>query len=190
VASPWFWACAVGLLAGWPLVAGLLRRPAAPPPILGPLPTFTLEGSSAERVDNAALAGRVWLVGFLDAGCTACGVRLGHALERLQYRLRNVGPAVGMLEVGLSAATPIGFLEQERSRRHANPRQWQIATGPDATRLLAGVGALAANRAPILEAGSALVLVDAQGRVRAVQSVEAEAEVDQLLSQLTMLLNR
>lgn len=190
MARPLFWACVVGLLAGWPFVSGLLRSPVSPPPVLGALPAFVLEGSGGERLDKAALAGRVWLLAFLDTGCAACGARLGNALERLQYRLRNVGPAVGMLEVGVRATVPVLLLEEELARRHANPRQWRIASGPDAGRFLAEVSALVPNRASLLEAGSALVLVDAEGRVRAVEGVEAESKVDLLLSQLTLLLNR
>jgi hypothetical protein len=162
----------------------------APPPVLGALPAFVLQGSGGEPLDNAALAGRLWLVGFLDTGCVPCEARLGNALERLQYRLRNVGPAVGMLEVGVRTSSPVILLEDELSRRHANPRQWRIAGGQGASSLLAQVGSLVPNGAPMLEAGEAMVLVDAEGRVRAVEGVDAEAKVDHLLSQLTLLLPR
>ncbi len=186
---PLFWVLAVGLLAGWPLVSGLLRRPPAVPEVLGTLPPFDLTESGGARLDRAGLAGRVWLVGFVDTGCVACAERLGSALERLQYRIRNVGPAAGILEVAVASANPVVDLPSELTRRHANPRQWRAVSGADAGRLLAEVGALSLRRAPLLEAGGALALVDGQGRVRAVEGIDAPASVDRLVSEMTLILN-
>jgi hypothetical protein len=153
------------------------------------MPSFSLEGPAGERTDDAALAGRVWLLGFLDARCAACGARLGNALEGLQYRLRNVGPSVGLLVVGTSAGTPLVALEEQRLEHHANPHRWRIAAGTGGAQFLGGLAVLAAQSPSQLESGRALALVDAQGRLRAVGGVEDKAEVDQLLSQLTLLLN-
>jgi hypothetical protein len=189
VGRPLFWVLAIALLAGWPLVSGLLRRPPAVPGVLGTLPPFELVETSGARIDRAALAGRVWLLGFVDTGCVSCAERLGAALERVQYRIRNVGPAVGVLEVGVAGANPVVDLNREVVRHHANPRQWRSASGPDARRLLAEIGALVPTHGPMLEAGGALVLVDALGRVRAVEGIEAQASMDRLVSELTVLLN-
>ncbi|MGO9831906.1 MAG: SCO family protein [Myxococcaceae bacterium] len=189
VGRPLFWVLAVGLLAGWPLVSGLLRKPPPVPGVLGSLPPFSLTDASGARLDNASLKGRVWLLGFVDTSCLACAERLGGALERLQYRIRNVGPAVGMLEVALSAPNPVVDVTADMTRRHANPRQWLTASGPDAQRLLGEVGALAFRRGAMLEAGAAVALVDEKGRVRAVESVEAPASMDELVSKLTLILN-
>ena len=189
VGRPLFWVLAVALLAGWPLVSGLLRRPPRVPDVLGTLPPFTLTEADGARLDRAGLAGRVWLVGFVDTGCVACAERLGSALERLQYRIRNVGPAAGILEVAVASPNPVVDLASERARRHANPRQWRTVSGPDAGRLLGEVGALALGRAPALEAGGAVALVDAQGRVRGVEGVEAPESVNRLISEMTLILN-
>jgi len=189
VGRPWFWVLAVGLLAGWPLLSGLLRRPPSVPAVLGTLPPFTLVEPGGARLDRDRLAGRVWLVGFLDTGCVACAERLGTALERLQYRIRNVGAAAGILEVAVPSANPVVDVGAELTRRHANPRQWRTVGGPDARKLLGEVGALSLGRAAQLEAGGALALVDARGRVRAVESVEAPEAFDRLISQLTLVLN-
>jgi hypothetical protein len=141
------------------------------------------------RLTRETLAGRVWLLGFVDTTCVACSERLGSALERLQYRIRNVGPGVGILEVGLPAEQPAVDLATDTLRRHANPRLWRTASGPEARRLLGEVGAVAPWRAPMLEAGRALVLVDAHGRVRAIESIEVADSVDRLVSKLTLVLN-
>jgi hypothetical protein len=189
VGRPLFWACAVALLAGLPLVSGLLRRPPPLLPVLGTLPPFALTEAGGTRLGSGELAGRVWLLGFLDTGCTACAERLGGALERLQYRLRNVGSAVVILEVAVPASPPIVEAERELRVRHANPRLWRTAAGPDARRLLAEVGALSLHQAAMLEAGAALVLVDSTGHVRAIEGVAAPASLDPLVSKLTLLLN-
>lgn len=157
--------------------------------MLGTLPPFQLAEPGGAALDKAGLAGRVWLVGFLDTGCLACAERLGTALERVQYRLRNVGTAAGILEVGVPSANPVVDLGSEMSRRHANPRLWRVVGGADARRLLSEVGALSLSLGPQLEAGGALALVDAQGRVRAVEGIEAPASLDRLISELTLILN-
>jgi hypothetical protein len=189
VGKPLFWILLVGVLAGWPLVSGLLRRPPAIPGVLGVLPPFSLVEPGGEQLDRAALEGRVWLVGFLDTGCTACAERLGNALERAQYRIRNVGSAVEILEVAIPSDNPVVDVAGEKSRHHANPRQWLTASGPDGRRLLAEVGALSLSRAAALEAGGALALVDGKGRVRAVEGVDSADGLDRLVSATTLILN-
>ncbi|MGO8968313.1 MAG: hypothetical protein ACLQDQ_01960 [Myxococcaceae bacterium] len=189
VGRPLFWVLAMALLAGWPLVSGLLQRPPTVPEVLGTLPPFELTGLHGEQFNRTALQGRAWLVGFVDAGCLACAERLGGALEVLQYRLRNAGPAAGMLEVELPASTSVVDLAHDMTRRHSNPRQWHVASGPDARRLLGEIGALAPMRGQMLESGAALALVDAKGRVRAVEGIEAPQAMDRLVSKLTVVLN-
>jgi hypothetical protein len=159
------------------------------PADLGSLPPFTLVETGGQRLDRESLAGRIWLVGFVDTGCLDCADRLGSALERLQYRLRNVGSAAGILEVALPAAVPVLDPSSELNGRHANPRQWRMGVGPDARRLLGEVGALSLGRAASLEAGGAVALVDGQGRVRAVENVETPDGQNRLVSALTVLLN-
>ena len=125
----------------------------------------------------------------MDTGCVACAERASSALERVQYRSRNVGTAVGILSVAVDTGAPVIDLPREAARHHANPRQWRVAGGADAAKLLAAVSALAPRRAEMLAAGAALALVDAQGRVRAVEGIEAPASRDRLVSDMTVLLN-
>jgi cytochrome oxidase Cu insertion factor (SCO1/SenC/PrrC family) len=189
VGRPAFWAVAVAMLGGWPLISGLLRRPPPPPPVLGALPGFELTDPAGERVDLGALAGRVWVVGFVDRGCVACAQRVAGAMERLQYRARNVGSAVGLLSVAVDSPNPVSDVAVEAARHHANPRQWRVAGGRDARPLLLAVAELAPQRAAMLNTGSALALVDAQGRLRAVEGVEPPASLDRLVSAMTLILN-
>jgi hypothetical protein len=179
----------MAVLAGWPLVSGLLRRPPPVPDVLGTLPPFSLAGLHGEHFDRESLKGRAWLIGFVDAGCLACAERVGAALEVLQYRLRNAGPAAGMLEVEVPAASQVVDLSHDMTRRHANPRQWYVLSGPDARRLLGEVAAMAPLRTEMLEAGAAFALVDARGRVRAVEGIEAPEAMNRLVSKLTVVLN-
>lgn len=179
----------MGVLAGVPLVSGLLRRSPPVPEVLGSLPPFELTEPNGAHLDRSALEGRAWVLAFVETGCVACAERVGGTLEVLQYRLRNAGPAVGMLEVAVTAPNSVVDLSSDQLRRHANPRQWHIATGPDSRRLLAEVGALAPLRGPMLEAGAAFALVDGQGRVRAIEGVEAPGALDRLVSKLTLILN-
>ena len=189
VGRPLFWVALVAVLAGVPLASGLLRRTPEPPPVLGTLPPFELAAPDGERIERATLAGRVWVVGFVDTGCAACGERLTAAMERLQYRLRNVGPAAGLLSVAVEGKAPLVDLGHEAARHHANPRQWRVAGGPGASSLLAAVRGFWPARAALLDTGAALVLVDGQGRVRAVESLEGRESADRLVAQLNLLLN-
>ncbi|HMK72659.1 MAG TPA: hypothetical protein VK454_04930 [Myxococcaceae bacterium] len=189
VARPLFWVATVAVLAAVPLGSGLLRRPPPPPPILGTLPPFQLTAPGGERLDREALAGRVWLLGFADQGCVPCVEQLGSAMERLQYRLRNVGQAAGLLTVAVPGRAEVVDLTGEAARHHANPRQWRVAGGPGALPLLAAVRALRPDRAAMPDAGAAVALVDTHGRVRAVEGIERREDSDRLLAQLTLLLN-
>jgi hypothetical protein len=179
----------MAVLSGVPLVSGLLRRAPPVPAVLGSLPPFELTEPNGSHLNRSTLEGRTWVLGFVETDCIACAERVGGVLEVLQYRLRNAGPAVGMLEVAVTAANPVVDLPSDQLRRHANPRQWHIGTGPDSRRLLAEVGAFAPLRGPMLEAGTALVLVDGQGRIRAIEGVEAPGALDRLVSKLTLILN-
>lgn len=189
VGRPLFWVLAIAVLATWPLVSGLLRRPPDIPAVLGTLPPFELVDAKGEHFTPATLKGRAWLMGFVDAGCIACAERLGAALEVAQYRIRNAAPDVGLLEVEVPALTPVVDVSQDMARHHANPRQWHVLSGRDARRLLAETGVLAPTQAPKLEAGAALALVDADGRLRAVEAVEAPQGMNRLISKLTVILN-
>jgi hypothetical protein len=189
VGRPVFWVVAVLLLGGWPLVSGLLRRPPPPPPVLGTLPGFELVGSGGERVDRSALAQRVWVIGFADTSCVSCAERLGTALERLQYRSRNVGTAVGLLTVAVGSGLAVVDIAQEALRHHANPRQWRSASGPDAPMLMSALAAMVPERSAMLKTGGALVLVDGEGRIRGVDSVDTQVSMDRLVSDMTVLLN-
>lgn len=189
VGRPLFWVGLVAVLAGVPLGSGLLRRPPAPPPVLGTLPPFELAAPGGERIDRATLAGRVWMVGFVDTACVPCGERLAAAMERLQYRLRNVGSAAGLLSVAVEGRAPLFDLGLEAARHHANPRQWRVAGGPGARPLLGAVRELRPAQAALLDAGGAVVLIDGQGRVRAVESVEQREDADGLVAQMNLLLN-
>jgi hypothetical protein len=189
VGRPLFWVVLVSALAAGPLASGLLRRPAPPPPVLGRLPPFELTAPGGERIDREALADRVWLVGFVDLGCVPCAERLTSTLERLQYRMRNVGTAVGLLSVAVQGRAPSVDLAVEAARHHASPRLWRVAGGPGAARLLAAVEGMRPARAEMLGAGAAVALVDGQGRVRTVEGTERTGEVDHLVSQVNLLLN-
>jgi hypothetical protein len=189
VGRPLFWVALIAALAGPLVVSSVLRRPLAVPEVLGTLPPFELQGTDGARFDGPGLKGRVWVLGFVDASCLACAERLGKALETLQYRLRNVGSAAGMLEVVVPSNNPVVSFPDELTHHHANPRLWHVAEGSDARRLLAEVGALAPLRGPMLEAGGALALVDGQGRVRAVEGTEAPGALDGLVAKMTLILN-
>lgn len=76
VGRPAFWWTAMALLVGGPLVAGLLRRPPPPLPVL----------------DRVPATGKGRLVVFGDPACPECVASSAEALRALSRHLRSVRP--------------------------------------------------------------------------------------------------
>jgi cytochrome oxidase Cu insertion factor (SCO1/SenC/PrrC family) len=179
VGRPWFWALAVGLLFGLPLVRALRSPPPRFPPLLGPFPAFVLTRPDGTLMRAADLEGKVWVAGAFAVDGDTPATTAMHDLER---RMRKLGEGFQLVSFTLDAArdTPARLGEYGRAH-HTNPRRWSLLGGaPDA---------LARALAPLGKSPSTLVLVDSHGRMRGTYAVDAAGTIDQLVFDAALLVN-
>ncbi|HKB69519.1 MAG TPA: hypothetical protein VKH46_01660 [Thermoanaerobaculia bacterium] len=117
-------------------------------PDLGPAPAFSARDARGRPWTNADLAGKIWIADALTPECGGCLVR-NLRMTDLQTSLSRAGDVALVTFVAdpaLSAASKLGELERTFG---ALPGRWTFVSG--------------ASPFP----GTAFVVVDARGRVRA-----------------------
>ena len=149
----------MALLAGGPLISGLLRRPPPPLPVLDQLPP----------------TGRGRLVVFADPACPECLSASADALHALSRRLRLVRPGFDLEWVALGDAPDFprgpGVIVPEPGR--STPLLALLARRPEKSELRRGERAL---------------LIDPRGRLRALPELAAAPERE-LLPAITQVVN-
>jgi cytochrome oxidase Cu insertion factor (SCO1/SenC/PrrC family) len=180
VARWWFWALAVAILFGQPLVRTFLRQAPHVPPVGAAVPAFELVRETGEKVDPSTVSGRVWVASWVKPGAPEADATL-EALLRLQKRLRNLGDAVRLVTIASEPATPEILAASARAHHH-NPRMWLFASGSaeELARLREAFGLSAPRSEPFLW------LIDQQGRMRGAYHRE---KLDRLVEDLSVLVN-
>lgn len=192
---------AVGLVLGAFAYSrlGPAPRAASPPlPVLSQVTSFTLTNQSGQVVTAESLRGRPWLACVIFTRCPGPCVRMTRHLVSLQKRLL---PDSVLFFVTLTADP--AFDTPEVLRRYAtafgaDTRRWHFLTGPQtelytlATRqLLLAVGEnpdpARARPEDLFIHSTRVVLVDAQGRVRASYDGEDASALEGALSDLRKL---
>ena len=158
---PAFWWTAMALLAGGPLLSGLLRRAPAPLPVL----------------DHVSPTGRGRLVVFADPGCPGCVASSSQALQSLSRHLRSVRQGFDLEWVRLGeggAAPPLGpavlVLDDEA---RAAPLVALLERRPERS---------------ALRRGERAVLIDPRGQVRALPLLSEEPRRE-LLPAISQVVN-
>lgn len=163
VGRPWFWALAIGLLFGFPLVRSLLRPQPQAPTVLGLVPAFSLEREDGRPFGSRDLAGKVWVVGQFDPRDDSPTLTVMHALERHMHKLGESFELVTVSTVP-TRDTPEA-LSAYANAHHSNPRRIAYLTGS-----VESVGFLrtAVPIDPNPRAEVPLVLVDSHLRIRGI----------------------
>ncbi len=190
----------VGLILGAFAYARLgPARSAGPPlPVLSQVTNFTLTNQWGEVVTAGRLRGRPWLAEIIFTRCPGPCVRMTRNLAELQHRLPSRPPVQLVTLTADPAHDTPEVLRAYAGRFGANPDRWWFLTGPQAhiyevaTRQL--LLAVAENPDPanappdeLFIHSTRLVLVDAEGRVRAFYDGEAPASQQQVLADLRRL---
>jgi protein SCO1/2 len=199
-ARPLFWAAAVLMLAGWPLVWSLRTPLAPPPPVLGAMPAFTLTDASGRSFGSGDLAGRAWVASFVFTRCPTVCPRITARMARIQDRVRSLEPALHLVSFSVDPEydTPARLAEYARAHG-ASPRMWTFLTGPaDAVRATVerGLRVSMGDAEPggsaspeTLSHGTHLVLVDGAGRIRGYYDPEAADVVDRVVRDAARVAN-
>lgn len=155
-----------------------MRRP-EPPPVMDPVPAFTLTNRDGRVVRNQDFAGKPWIADFIFTHCPASCPLMTARMARLNLEL-DQDHEVKLVSISVDPAqdTP-AVLERYAQSYKATPRWLFLTGGKDEIYRLsrqgfklgidipsaAGPGGPAPAVEPILHS-TRFVLVDGQGRIR------------------------
>lgn len=193
VAQPAFWALLVLPIFGVALWTGFSRKAPEPPPVLLPLPAFSLTNERGEPFGSAQLAGRPYIANFIFTECTAACPGLSREMQEIQHRTRNLGTALTLVSISVDPVrdTPAALAEYAKTFG-AIPGRWYFLTGtPEAiTQTVTDGFKIAMGPDPVLGTfhGEKFVLVDGASQIRGYYDRDA-AGLDALVRDAGILAN-
>jgi len=197
VSRPLFWLLALAVPFSWPLVWSLATPLPPRLPVLGPVPEFELVDQAGHPFGTRELRGKAWLAGFIFTRCPDQCPAITRKMAEIQGRTRQLEPAFHLVSISVDP----GFDTPERLDRYArqyraSPRLWSFLTGPEPAIRETVVRGLKASfdrdgAAPGgISHDAHLVLVDAEGRVRAAYDTSEPDAVDRAVRDVGLLVNR
>jgi cytochrome oxidase Cu insertion factor (SCO1/SenC/PrrC family) len=200
VGRPIFWITAIGVLFAFPLVRSLTRKLPPEPPVLGEISPFRTTHAAGDRTgaplaSSEELAGRVWVLSFVEPGDPACE-KLGEGMTRIQRRARNLGDDFRIVTV-VPAGADAAKVGEFAARHHANPRRWWYLGVPATVETEVSQSMhRAAVLAPMVSGASSRVhgqhlsaLVDRRGRLRGFYDITSDAGRDAVLADAGLIAN-
>ena len=166
---------AVVALAGiWSLRG---RDAAAAPPVIAPLPPFTLTERSGRPLSLSDLAGEPWVADFVFTQCSGMCPALSTRMAELQRQVHEHGLRARFVSFSVDPTHDTPEVLREYAARFAADPGWLFVTGDrEAIHGLIGQGfrLSVAERTPgegddageLITHSDRFVLVDAQGRIR------------------------
>lgn len=178
----WVWiglgaVIALVLLAGlWSLRGGTVGS-AAQPPVIGPVPPFSLVERSGRSISRDDLAGRPWVADFIFTRCTGMCPALSTRMAELHRRLREQGLQARLVSFSVDPSHDTPEVLREYATRFGADEGWLFVTGDrDVLYQLIGQGfrlsvadrptEQAADSGELITHSDRFVLVDAAGRIR------------------------
>ena len=160
------------------------------------VPEFAFVDQDGQPFTQADVDGKIRIVDFFFTRCTTICPRMGAQMQQLQLRLDD--PAYDDVlflshTVDPEHDTP-EVLKEYAGRLEADPKRWKFLTGAKADIYLHGAdGYFLASREDVMAPDGCLhsemfVLVDREGHIRGYYDGTKTEEVDELLSDLKMLL--
>jgi hypothetical protein len=197
VGRPWFWIIAVAIPFSWPIYLAMTNRTPAAIPIVGTLAEFSVKDQQGHVFGKDELERRAWVMNLaaLDdpavEGSTA-------ALEKVQYRGRNLGQTFGIVTWVIDGDGAVDRVAGYVKKRPISPRIWWfVPSTPPAVAdsfeeaIAKGVGGpLSETDRKKLVSGNTLFLVDSMSRLRGIYDASDEESVDRLLHDAGLLINR
>jgi protein SCO1/2 len=168
---------------------------------MGTLPDFHLINQSGEKVGLSDFHGHVWVADFIFSRCPSICPVLTEKMGQLQHRARNLGNEFDLVSISVDPTfdTP-EVLAAYAKEHHANPRRWEFLTGPteEVQDTVVKGFKIAMGREPgskpddflSIVHGSHFVLVDAVGRIRGYYDSNQPEELDRVMHDASLLINR
>ena len=197
VGRPWFWMVAVAIPFSWPIYLALTTGVPAPIPVLGQLPDVSVKAQNGRSLDRGDLAQRAWVMNFatLNEPATDGSVK---ALEKVQYRARNLGQTFGLITWVLDGNGAVERVADYVSKRPISPRMWWFipTTPPEVLAAMREAvahsvgGPLSVNDEKRFGSGNTLFLIDPRGRLRGIYDASDQDSLDKLLHDAGLIINR
>jgi protein SCO1/2 len=183
--SPWFWSVFVLLGFTLPIVRSMNRALPASPPVLAPLPAFSLVDQQGHAFGSAQIRGQVVIAELLGRNAVAALQTGGVSpLAALQRRVRNTADAVHLVSFveGTMDAAALSALSKTA---HAGAWRWTLAAGASSE----GVSELRASlERSVGSLEGRLILIDGRGRIRRVVGSSTE-DIDLMMRDIGVLVN-
>jgi protein SCO1/2 len=148
---------------------------AAPLPVRGHVPAFTLTDATGAAFSRQSLAGTVWIANFIFTRCPDICPAFTAKMAEVQAATASAGPRLRLVSFSVDPAydTP-ARLSTYAAQHGADPARWSFLTGPpDAVRAAVEQGLKVymeqkgeTGGVPQIGHGSHFVLVDRQGDIR------------------------
>ena len=140
----------------------------SPPPVLEPVPTFTLTDQDGKLATNFQFLGHPWIADFIFTTCASLCPTMSAHMSQLQDQLPSDVLLVSF-SVDPAHDTP-AVLKEYAARYHARPRRWIFLTGDEKTQehviRAMKLGFSPASGDTPIQHDEHFVLIDAQGKIR------------------------
>lgn len=174
---------------------------ATEPPVIGPVPAFTLIERSGRPLSRDDLAGRPWVADFIFTRCTGMCPALSTRMAELRRRLREQGLQARLVSFSVDPSHDTPEVLREYAAHFGADESWLFVTGDrDALYQLIGQGfrlsvadrptEQAADGDELVTHSDRFVLVDAAGRIRGYYHGADLDAVPMLLRDLAALQSR
>jgi protein SCO1/2 len=168
----------------------LTRHEPEAPPVLYTIPDFQIVDQDGRPFDRAAMAGKVWVVGFMFTSCPSICPKISRAMLDLQHKFDAFEIDAHLLSVSVDPETDEpAVLKRYAEGLGVDPARWRFVTGsrPAMEALVVGGFKQAMDKQAPADGAtmydiahtSKLVLVDAEGGVRGFYSID-ELGLDEL----------
>jgi protein SCO1 len=168
---------AVVMVAGLWSLRGRSAGSAADPPVIAPVPGFTLVERSGQPLSRDDLAGRPWVADFIFTRCSGMCPALSARMAELRRALRERGLDARLVSFSVDPSHDTPEVLREYAAHFGADNGWLFVTGErDALYQLIGQGfkLSVAERAPeqaadggeLITHSDRFILVDAEGRIR------------------------
>ena len=164
------------------LLAGCLSKAIDPPPVIGPLPAFSLVDQAGRAVGPGELRGEPFVANFIFTRCISACPLLTSQMKNLQKRLGGAAERVKMLSISVDPEYDTPEVLARYAAEQGATRRWTYLTGElDDVRgaIEEGFRVRMGERVPLGDAfdilhASHFVLVDSELRIRGYYRNDAE----------------
>ena len=164
-------------------------RHAAPLPVLGEIPDFTLTAQNGAEFRRHDLDGKVWIADFIFTNCTGPCPRMSGLMRKVQNSLVDRSDVrLVSFTVDPERDTPEVFSAYAR-RYQAREGVWYFLTGPEQTLNILSFEAFRVGRVGggNLDHGTYFVLVDRRSHIRGYYGTSEPNNIGQLLKDVRRL---